>query len=259
MTFNNKSKNRKIPIQSRSNPRVKDLLKQKHQYFFFEGTKLVKDILNQKQQIHYLILTENSDPETFRGDANIYETWVVNASVMSKLSTLKDPPEAMAIVEVFERPVDFEQSRVVVAVDGLQDPGNAGTIFRCAAAFDIDAVVLTGESVTFNNTKFLRAAQNALFHVHFQRVVEVDTLIMDAEVAGLNIYLTSSHSGKGVCLPHQMQTPCLLVLGNEGQGLRPDLLALFPRVTIPQTGAVESLNVGVSAGIMMYQLRGKNK
>jgi TrmH family RNA methyltransferase len=254
-----------IQIHSRSNPRLKELIKNKNRYFFFEGEKLVNDLLKQNDPIRYLIIDETfknsttstiSTISTIPSRQGIGETWEVNESVMMKLSSLKTSPKVIAVVPEFERLVNVLESQVIVAVDNLQDPGNAGTILRSAAAFGIDGVVFTGQSVHFNNPKFLRAAQNALFHVRFQRE-DLDTLIANAQQADLNIYLTSSHSFKDRHEPRQVKPPCLVVLGNEGRGLADELLKRFPTVSIPGTGAVESLNVAVSAGIMMYELKGK--
>lgn len=242
-------------ITSRNNPKVKELLKRKDEYFFFEGEKLVMDVLAQGQEIEYMILHEDPDnvwqpPQA----AKIRETWRVSGQVLSKLSSLKDTPRLLAVMPLIERPVDFSKSRVVIGVDQLQDPGNAGSIFRCAAAFGVEGVVFTGASVKFNNSKFLRAAQNALFQVRFQQMNTLNDLLTAAGQAGLNIYITSSHTEGNRILPEHIQTPCLILLGSEGQGLESDLFNRFPAVTIPQTGAVESLNVGVSACILMHRL-----
>jgi len=209
-------------ITSRNNPKVKDLVKQKENFFFYEGDKLVNDVLEEGREIHLLIIHEAlADSFTPPTGTMIRETWVVSGMVLSKLSSLKDTPRLLAVMPLEERPPDFSNARVIIGVDSLQDPGNAGTVFRCAAAFGIDGVVFTGASVAFNNNKLLRAAQNAMFRVRYRHMESVAELLTEANDAGLNVYLTSSHTESNSLTPEQIQTPCIIVLGSEGQGLGP--------------------------------------
>jgi len=143
---------------------------------------------------------------------------------------------------------------VVIGLDSIQNPANVGTIFRCAAAFGINAVALAGISVNLNNSKFLRAAQDSFFKVDYQRFGDVEALIREAEAANFNIYLTSSHDSSNVIAPHHIESPCLILFGNEGKGLDKELFERYPSVKIPQEAEVESLNVGVSACIIMYEV-----
>jgi TrmH family RNA methyltransferase len=242
-------------IDSRSNPRVKDLLKQKDRYLFFEGEKLVKDILEKKIRVKLLIIlnTMGNPPDIPGTSADA--TWIVNETVMEKLSSLKEKPTLIAVLEPTEKAVDFHNKKAIIGLDDIQDPANAGTIFRCAAAFGIDAVVFSGNSVKPSNPKFLRAAQDAFFQVPFQHFDSLELLIAKAKRNNFNIYLTSSHKFKKSLHPDALQFPCLILLGNEGKGLPENLFNHYPSVTIPQTDRVESLNVGVSACIIMHELR----
>ncbi|MCP5045689.1 MAG: RNA methyltransferase [bacterium] len=251
-------------IESRSNPKVKALLKQRDNYFFFEGEKLVNDIITQNIEISFLIikgtasLSQTGEGLNKRYNYNkkgtAHETWYVSAPVMSKLSSLKEPPGVMAVVEYKEKSVNWDEARIVIGLDNIQDPGNAGTVSRCAAAFGADGVVLTGASVKLNNPKFLRATQNAIFQVPHQRFEQPGALIREAEKAGFNIYLTSSRSTGNTLPPHQLEPPCLILLGNEGQGLEEELFHRYPSVKIPHADTIESLNAGISACIILYQV-----
>jgi TrmH family RNA methyltransferase len=245
-------------IQSRSNFRVKDLIKKRIKYYFFEGEKLVKDILARGIPIEILIIHEQEARQwNIPRTADIGETWYVSEMVLAKISELKDTPEAIAVVSFEGQALDFSSARLVIGVDQLQDPGNAGTLFRCAAAFEVDGVVFTGASVHFNNNKFLRAAQNAILEVPHRRFDHVDGLIEEAEKAGLNIYLTSPHSRDESVTPAEIRHPALILFGGEGRGLDESLLDRRPSVRIPQGGKIESLNLAVSACIIMSHLYGE--
>jgi len=244
-------------IQSRSNPRVKELIKNKENFFFFEGEKLVYNILERKTNVKILIVHESreADLEAFP-KTKISETWIVSETVLEKLSSLKERPDFIAVLELEETPIDFVNSEIVIALDNIQDPGNAGSVARCAAAFGIKSIALTGDSVGLNNSKFIRAAQDSFLNTRFQSFKDAVTLIETAKKANprIHIYMTSSHSPGNTVEPQHIEFPCLIFLGNEGKGLDENLLEQYPCVSILQTQAVESLNVGVSACIIMYEL-----
>ncbi|MCP5106651.1 MAG: RNA methyltransferase [bacterium] len=248
-------------ITSRSNPRVKDLIKHKEHYLFFEGEKLVKDILRREITVNLLVMAEEKKEKIPLEGKKIKEVWYVNHSVLKKLSSLKEEPGFIAVLQLEEKAVNFHKLKTVIALDGIQDPANAGTVFRCAAAFGIDAVVFSGASVKPGNSKFLRAAQNAFFETPFQHFQTLAALLEKAAEAGLNIYLTSSHDsgGTGTISPDRVKLPCLVLFGNEGRGLPAALFKKYPSIRIAQTGKVESLNVGISACIIMHELKKKRE
>ncbi len=243
-------------ITSRTNPKVKDLVKHRSEHLFFEGDKLVNDILERQIPIEILIINEAEEDRCILPEkTKIKDTWLVNESVMDKLSTLKESPYLIAVVKPEQERINFRKSRCVLALDTLQDPANGGTVFRCAAAFGIDSIAFCGPSVKPENPKFLRAAQNAFFDVNFQHFESAETLIKKATTAGMNIYLTSSHSPKKTIGMEKVRFPCLIMLGNEGQGLPEELLYQYPSIKIDQSDKVESLNVGVSACIIMHEIK----
>jgi len=247
-------------INSRSNPRVKDLLKNRERYFFFEGEKLARDILERGIAVSVLIIhRDKGNRFAVPGTARIGETWIAASEVMGKVSSLKEEPGVIAVLEWREEPVDFRRSSLVIGLDNIQDPGNVGTVFRCAAAFGVETIALSGDSVKLNNGKFLRAAQNAFFDIRCRGYGDVRELIREAEAAGFHIYLTSSHEGKRVVEPAGVERPALVLLGNEGKGLDPELFERYPSVRIPRANRVESLNVGISACIIMYELNQPGK
>jgi len=243
-----------VQITSRSNPRVKDLLKERDRYFIFEGDKLVRDILARGLNIDKLIVNEDLSGSLDLQGQSIHETWYVNGAVLDKISQLKEKSNLIAVVRPGSGGIDFKRARTIIGLDGIQDPGNAGTIFRCAAAFGISGIALCGASVNPHNPRFLRAAQTAIFDVPYQFFTRVDDAIGQAECENIGIYLTGAHPQGPMVGFDQVLFPCLVLFGNEGQGLEKRLFSLYPALSIPQEGRVESLNVGVSAGIIMHEL-----
>ncbi len=183
------------------------------------------------------------------------EIWSVTDQVLSKLTTLKDTPDFLAVLRVGRNKINFSKADVVIVLDNIQDPANAGTVFRCAAAFGIDYIAMTGACVKPDNPKFLRAAQTSVFDINFQVFPDIEALLKKSEIHTFNVYLTSSHSGVDSVPIKKIQSPCLIVIGNEGSGLPEELLGRYPTIRLSQTNRIDSLNAGVSACIIMYELR----
>lgn len=246
-------------ITARTNQKVKDLVKEKDNYFIFEGEKLVRDILKRDIEISKLLINNKKEGYLNITGKPIQETWYVHETVLKKISSLKENPDFIAVLKIKKRKINLNRAKIVIALDNVQDPGNAGTVFRCAAAFGIDSIAFTGACVNANNSRFLRAAQTSFFEVNFQQFMDIDTLIKKSKTKNYNIYLTSARASGDIVDMDKIRFPCLIIFGNEGQGLREELFTRFPMLRIPQKKSVESLNVGVSACIIMYELTRKAK
>ncbi|MCP4147733.1 MAG: hypothetical protein GY757_08275, partial [bacterium] len=168
-----------LRIESRSNPRVKSLIKKKELYLF-EGQKLVSDLLKRNIAIETLIIHDKQKDILPGIPGVVKETWYVCENVLKKISRLKDNPAIIAVVELKKKNIDFRQAGVVIGLDNIQDPANAGTVFRCAAAFGIDAVAFSGASVRTTNPKFLRGAQDTFLDVDSQNFDSLAELIDSA-------------------------------------------------------------------------------
>lgn len=244
----------RIEITSRSNPRLKQLLAGRETRFFFAGEKLVRDILARGIAVDKLIVDTALEKE-FAGDlAIVSELWLVSSPVLEKVSGLKDPPPLVAVIDLPPQEIDFASQWVTLGLVDVQDPGNLGTVFRCASAFGIPALALAGACARPNNPKVVRAAQTAILDVLFQVFPNVDELVAAAEIRGVHIYVTGSHPVEKQLDPGNMEFPCLVLFGNEGQGLDRRLLQRFPQVRLQQKEGIDSLNVGVSSCILMHEL-----
>jgi TrmH family RNA methyltransferase len=139
---------------------------------------------------------------------------------------------------------------LVVAVAGVQDPGNLGTIVRSAEAFGASGVLIGAGTVSPYNSKVVRAAAGSLF-----RMPVVNEWPMQfVRQRGLRVVATSSHNAKPV---HEvdLRGPVCLLIGNEGTGVSRELLRSADEiVTIPHSARVESLNAGVAASILLYEI-----
>lgn len=153
----------------------------------------------------------------------------------------------------FEDVLAKAQNGPLVAIAGVQDPGNLGTILRSAEAFGAGGVLLGEGTVSPFNSKVIRASAGSVFRLPVVQVKLSDTLDALRE-RGLRLIATSSH--KGALLDQtNLSGPLAVFIGSEGAGVPRDLLAeMTETVAIPHSPSVESLNAGVAASIVLYEI-----
>lgn len=139
----------------------------------------------------------------------------------------------------------FHDPALVVVLDGIQDPGNAGTVVRSAEAFGATGVAMSNGGVHLANGKFLRATAGSLFHLPYSERIGTDDL------RGVQMYALVSRAARPI-QEADLRGPCALVVGNEGAGVSRELLQIAEEVSIP-TRRVESLNAAVACSIALFE------
>lgn len=148
-------------------------------------------------------------------------------------------------------PPDF--GRVNLLLSKIQDPGNLGTMIRAAAAAGCDRLWLSADSVDLDHPKVLRATAGQWFRLPMAVVADLPKFIAQAQAAGIPTIATTPAGGQ-IYWQADLSGPLLLLLGNEGAGLSEDLIARADRrVKIPLAAGVESLNVGITAALLLYE------
>ncbi len=141
---------------------------------------------------------------------------------------------------------------LVLVLNGIQDPGNLGTMLRSAEAFGASGVLLGEGTVSQFNSKAVRASAGSVFRVP-TAAVKVERMIPRFREAGLRLVATSSHGGAPVDQTN-LAGPLALFIGNEGSGLSRELMSQMDEtVMVPHPGKVESLNAAVAASILLYE------
>lgn len=153
--------------------------------------------------------------------------------------------------------VPLEQALVggsVAICASVNDPGNAGTVIRCADAAGAGGVVLAGESVDVHNAKTVRASAGSVFHVPVSLGVTAEEAIAAARAAGFQVLATEAGGDVDLFAAGDLLArPTAWLFGNEAHGLSPELLALADaRVSIPIHGRAESLNLSTAAALCLY-------
>jgi TrmH family RNA methyltransferase len=147
----------------------------------------------------------------------------------------------------------FEGQALVVVLDGLQDPGNAGTIVRAAEAFGATGVVFLKGSVSPHNPKTLRASAGSLFRLPHVYGMEAGTAREALQRNGVQVYAASAGGGASIT-DVDLTVRCGVIVGSEAHGVSGEMRAAGRDVSIPTTG-VESLNAAVAASILLYEAR----
>ncbi len=186
--------------------------------------------------------------------AGVYD---LEAGVLARVSGTVSPQPVLAVVADPCVPLSRLAGRVgnlVVVCAGLRDPGNAGTVVRSAAAAGADAVVACAGSVDLLNPKTVRASAGALFRVPVVNGADPAEALDTLGSWGLN--RLGALAGGGVdYLAADLGRPSAIVLGNEAAGLGPELASrLDGTVTIPMAAGTESLNVGIAAAVLCFEV-----
>lgn len=178
---------------------------------------------------------------------------LVSPEVLSAIALTKTPDGITAIApRQLQSDVDLSSIQLGLMVEQLQDPGNMGTIIRTAAAVGVDCLWASADSVEFDHPKVLRASVGAWFRVPMAVTTQARSLIQQFPGQVVATRPTAEKSYWEV----DFQQPTLILLGNEGAGLSPELAALADEpVQIPLAGGVESLNVAIAASLLLYEAK----
>ncbi|MBP6391176.1 MAG: RNA methyltransferase [Flavobacteriales bacterium] len=224
--------------------------------YLVQGRKLVRELLGAGQKIRCILATEEvaSALGLPRGS-----TRITPAHQLEKVGTLEHGNEVVAIVGVPEQGADVAlgSEELVLALDGVADPGNLGTVLRIADWFGISRVWCAEGSVDAYNPKCVQASMGSIFRVEV-RILPLAERLATAMEQGASVYLADLE-GDDV-FECDLRRPAVLVLGSESHGLSPQVRALpAQRVRIRGSGRAESLNVAMAAAAlcMEFERRGR--
>ena len=221
--------------------------------FMIEGLHLVEEALKMKEMIKDLIVSEDTKLPT-HWNVDQLNIILVTKEVMKAISDTEAPQGIAAICE-FQKQHEADSWEKVLFVDGVQDPGNLGTIIRTADAAGIDGIILGEGTVDHYNSKVIRSSQGSIFHLPIVNGDLMEWLQVYNEKQ-IPIYGTSLQNGVSYREASSTEQFCLII-GNEGSGVNRELLQKTTKnLYIPIYGGAESLNVGIATGILLYHLRG---
>ena len=205
------------------------------------GNKLVSE-LSKVTKLKKLIVEKN-----FPYKLGAEEIYIVPEAILQKITGMQRQEELVAEIPIPETQ-DLSKTKKLIALDGISGPGNLGTLLRTALAFGFEGAMILENTVDPFNEKAIAAAKGASFKLplSFEPLNQLEHTLYLGDTTGEPIDTVD------------VQTPFVLVLGSESKGASPATKKLAKAVTIPMTEMVESLNVAVAGGILMYRFtRGK--
>jgi TrmH family RNA methyltransferase len=252
--------NHSPPPLTRANARVKEARKlsrrserSERRLFLADGPKAVEGALEVPDRVVEVFATPAAT-EQYAVLAAAAPRWtLVDDAALASLSDSVNPAGLVAVCRFLDGVVPPAARLVAICAD-VRDPGNAGTVIRCADAAGADAVVLAGHSVDAYNPKTVRASVGSLFHLPIAIEPDPAAAVRAAQDAGLQV-LAADGAGE-IDLDEAddlLATPTAWLFGNEAWGLPADLAGLADhRVRIPIHGRAESLNLSTAAALCLY-------
>ena len=256
-----------MPLTRRRRQEIASLARKKHRerlgQMLVEGVRSVEAATDAGAALVEIVVSEavrNEPRVQALLDRTDVPVGVVTASEMAALSDVQTSQGVLAVAQI-RRPSEVELAacRSVLALDGVQDPGNVGAVLRTAAWFGAEAVLAGPGTADFFSPKTVRAAMGGLWDVRLAQTSSLAEALGQLQEGGFHLYGANLEGTPARVW--QPQPPSVLVLGSEAHGLSPDVRDLLEeRVAIGgvegRRGA-ESLNVAVAAGILMYRWLGR--
>ena len=253
-------------ISSAANPLVKDVRRAIARggltadgWSVAETFHLLEEALRSKCEVK-IVLAAESVREDATGHARGLDgvrVAVLPDDLFQSISGTETAQGVMALVKPPEWKLEqlFLGCPLVVVLDGLQDPGNAGAILRAAEAFGATGALFIKGTVSPHNPKTIRSSAGSVFRVPYLHGMDAALARAALEQNGVQLYASVPARGGAPALDRaDFARPCGLVIGNEARGVGGVLRAAAHDVSIPTVG-VESLNAAVAAGILLYEAR----
>jgi len=219
-----------------------------------EGPHLLAEALGSRWSIDQVFATPKSSHRhselLARIDAELAE---VPERVFASIASTETTQQLLALVRPKTGAWEevFGGAKLALVLDGLQDPGNAGTIVRSAEAFGASGIILIEGSVHIANGKFLRATAGSIFRLPYMEGVKREEFLANWRRTPMRLYALAA-GGATLLTQAKLAAPCVLVAGSEAHGISPAMQAAAEAVRIP-TRQVESLNAGVACSLALFE------
>ena len=215
--------------------------------FLVEGRKMVEEALASAFDVETVLVQEGMElPDGLT--MSVYE---LPAHVLAAVCDTKTPQGIAAVVRMKEQSA---LGKHIVVLDGVQDPGNVGTIIRTADAAGLDGVLLSNQCADVFSPKVLRATMGSIFRMNLRTTDDLPGELTKLREKGYSI-LSSQLDGTAFYERQGVAERFALIIGNEGNGVSEQVQQTAThRVRLPMRGGAESLNAAIAAAIMMYEL-----
>ena len=212
--------------------------------FIIEGPKMLEEAIKAKWGIEKIYATKQWTGNIGNSGGDIEE---IDDVMLSRISHLQTPNQVVALVQKkpVSAPMNFKD-KLTIVLDGIQDPGNLGTIIRTADWFGIHQILVTEDTAGMYNPKVIQSTMGSCFRVDVQ-TMDIEAVLKKEKLPVIGTLLSGASIYK-----EKMASKGFLIIGNESKGIRENLKSLITQpVSIPNFGGAESLNAAVATGIVL--------
>lgn len=252
-------------ITSKDNDIVKKIRKLKDKkyrselgVYVIEGIKVIEEAINENVEIEKIVICEDCTEDSIIPQKLMYSIAKYNCIYVSKkvFEVLTDVVAPQGILAIVRRPEKNEKidynAELILALDGIQDPGNLGTILRTADSVNLNQIIVTKNTADCYNPKVVRSTMGAILRI---KIIETESLVNTLKEAKKNkfkIVATSLDTQNNIYdIDYNKK---VIVIGNEANGVTKEVQSMADnKVKIPMLGKTESLNASVATGIMLYE------
>ena len=251
-------------ITSKDNETIKNIRKLKEKKYrdinceyIIEGLRMLKEAMTEKADIKLIVVCEeclqnDCIDNKLKYEIAKYECIHVNKKIFSLLTDVQNPQGVLAVIRKQNRDsIDYKQN-IIVALDGIQDPGNLGTILRTIDSVGLNQVIVSKETADSYNPKVVRSTMGAIFRVN---IIETENLLNTLKSAKKHHYKIMATSLENSTSIYEADyNKKVIIIGNEANGVSKDILDYADeKIKIPMLGKTESLNASVATGIVLYE------
>ena len=235
--------------------------REKEGLFLAEGVRLCEMVAESSWKVKFALVTEQL-LSTERGRAladklsAVAEVCLASEKIFLKAAATEQPQGILLVVEQQKnslQDVQAAENPLYVVLDGVQDPGNVGTIIRTADAAGASAVLCTKGTADVFSDKVVRSTMGSLFHLPLVTGLGAEGILGFARARNCELLVTALDESAQPLYGRNLARPIMLVFGNEGNGVSAELLSAGEKTYIPMVGGAESLNVGVSAAVVLFE------
>ena len=252
-------------ITSKDNETIKKIRKLKDKkyrdlenVYVVEGIRLVEEAINEKVNIKQIIVCDECKEAMQlaidrKYEIAKYECIYVTKKIFSLLTDVISPQGMMAVIEKSKKSTEVDISKdIIIALDGIQDPGNLGTILRTIDSANLGQIIISKDTVDCYNPKVIRSTMGAIFRLNIIESSDLKETLLKLKKNKYKIMVTSLKATKTIY--EEDFNKKIIVIGNEANGVSKQIIDISDtKVIIPMLGKTESLNASVACGVMIYE------
>lgn len=252
-------------ITSKDNEIIKNIRKLKDKKYreienkyIIEGIKLIKEAVEEKAQIDTIVVCEecvenNTIEKKLMYEIAKYNCVYVSEKVFNLVTEVTNPQGILAVInkENKEDAIDYEDD-IIVALDGIQDPGNLGTILRTVDSVGLKQIIISKQTADAYNPKVVRSTMGAIFRVKIIIADDFVKTLKEIKKHKYKVVATSLQTEESIYdIDYNKK---VIVIGNEANGVSNEVLDMADiKAKIPMLGKTESLNASVATSVILYE------